>query len=126
MIYTTAGIPGSSARSDTQIPDPAVVAGRWGLLPAGRFPACASLDTAMVGYMLVTPQTTGNPQSGEKAYGIVRTLSTAGAGSDGRRCIPVQAVDQEWITQALFMADGSLYERIRTNNASFTAFVKRW
>ncbi|ECI4647696.1 hypothetical protein ID80_005075 [Salmonella enterica subsp. enterica serovar Ball] len=126
MIYTETDMPGIGTSDVTEVPDPAVVAGRWGLLPAGRFPQCDDLDTAMVGYMLVTPQTTGNPQSGEDAYGIVWTLSTAGAGSDGRRCIPVQAVDQEWITQVLFMADGSLYERVRTNNAAFTAFVKRW
>ncbi|HAB4051794.1 TPA_asm: hypothetical protein GBY29_18700, partial [Salmonella enterica subsp. diarizonae] len=125
MIYTATML-GDSTLNVTQVPDPSVVAGRWGLLPAGRFPECISLDTAMVGFMLVTPDTTGNPASGEDAYGIAWTLSTMGAGNDGQRCIPERAVDQEWITQILFMADGSLYERVRTNKMAFTKFVKRW
>ncbi|EDV5020544.1 hypothetical protein ID80_000998 [Salmonella enterica subsp. enterica serovar Ball] len=126
MIYTETDTLGGGTSDITEVPDPAVVAGRWGLLPAGRFPQCDDLDTAMMGYMLVTPDTRGNPQSGETAFGMAWTLSTMGAGNDGRRSIPVQAVDQEWITQVLFMADGSLYQRVRTNKTAFTTFVKRW
>lgn len=126
MIYTDTSTFGGEDQNVTQVPDPSVVAGRWGLLPAGRFPACDDLDTAMVGYMLMTPETRGNPVSGEGAYGIAWTISSMGAGSDGQRRIPVKAVDQEWITQTLLMADGSLYQRVRTNKTAFTKFVKRW
>ncbi|EBY1700119.1 hypothetical protein DU083_22225 [Salmonella enterica subsp. enterica serovar Javiana] len=126
MIYANTPVLGSVEKHEQQIPDPSVVAGRWGLLPAGKFPACANLDTAMVGYMLVTPSTIGNPQSGAAAYGIAWTIATLGAGDDGRRRLPSPAVDQEWITQVLLMGDGSLFERVRTNRLAFTPFVKRW
>ncbi|HBZ9867374.1 TPA: hypothetical protein MND73_004304 [Salmonella enterica subsp. houtenae] len=127
MIYSNTVVLGKVIRNVLQVPDPQVVAGRWGLLPSDRFETCVALDTAMVGYMQVTPQTAGNPQSGSGAWGIVQTLSTYGAGDDGKRSLgaPPRG-SQEWVTQILFMADGSLYTRTRTNEEAFKPFVKRW
>lgn len=127
MIYNNTARLGKGIREVNQVPDPSVVAGRWGLLPAGAFPVCVDLDTAMVGYMQVTPQTGHNPLSGDSGRGIVQTLSTYGAGNDGQRLLSAPAANsQEWVTQILFMADGSLYTRTRTNAEKWKAFVKRW
>ncbi|EDG3206428.1 DUF977 family protein [Salmonella enterica] len=79
-----------------------------------------------VGYMTVTPDTKGNPQSGDVAFGMVQTLDSLGAGNDGQKVIPAVGAAKEWITQILFMADGSLYTRARVNNNGFQPFVKRW
>lgn len=103
-----------------------LIAGRFGLFHAKDAPVCNNLDTAAVGYMTVTPDTNGNPQSGDMAFGMVQTLNSLGAGNDGQKVIPLVGGAKEWITQILFMADGSLYTRARVNNNSFQPFVKRW
>ncbi|HBL9998245.1 TPA: hypothetical protein LT059_002752 [Salmonella enterica subsp. enterica serovar Kodjovi] len=103
-----------------------LIAGRFGLFHAKDAPVCNNLDTATVGYMTVTPDTNGNPQSGDMAFGMVQTLNSLGAGDDGQKVIPPVGGSKEWITQILFMADGSLYTRARVNNNSFQPFVKRW
>ncbi|HFZ8572531.1 TPA: hypothetical protein ACIPFX_004397 [Salmonella enterica subsp. enterica serovar Birkenhead] len=103
-----------------------LVAGRFGLFYAEDAPVCTNLDTAMVGYMKVTPTTKANPQSGPLAYGNVQTLDSRGAGNDGRRTIPPTGVTPEWVMQILFMADGSLFTRSRINNGAFGPFIKRW
>ncbi|EIY5516047.1 hypothetical protein MM424_001374 [Salmonella enterica] len=102
------------------------ISGRFGLLHAKDAPICENLDVAMAGYMLVTPDTKGNPQSGDLAYGMVQTLDSLGAGDDGQRTVPPVGGAKEWITQILFMADGSLYTRVRVNNNAFQSWVKRW
>ncbi|EIX3165357.1 hypothetical protein MKB28_005510 [Salmonella enterica] len=103
-----------------------LISGRFGLLHAKDAPVCASLDTAMVGYMLVTPSTQGNPQSGNLAYGMVQTLDSRGAGDNGQRTVPPVGAAKEWVTQILFMADSSLYTRTRVNDNAFQPFIKRW
>lgn len=102
------------------------ISGRFGLLHAKDAPICANLDTAMVGYMAITPDTQGNPQSGDQAFGMVQTLDSLGAGDDGQRTVPPVGGTKEWIIQVLFMADGSLYTRYRVNNGRFSPFIKRW
>ncbi|EDQ8489480.1 hypothetical protein GQ231_003226 [Salmonella enterica] len=103
-----------------------LIAGRFGLFHAKDASVCTHLDTATVGYMTVTPDTKGNPQSGDVAFGMVQTLDSLGAGNDGQKVIPAVGAAKEWITQILFMADGSLYTRARVNNNGFQPFVKRW
>ncbi|EDQ7909940.1 hypothetical protein CFL29_005272 [Salmonella enterica] len=80
----------------------------------------------MIGYMLVTPDTKGNPQSGDLAYGQVQTLDSFGAGNDGQRTLPPVGEIKEWVMQIVLMADGSMYSRNRINNGAFQPFVKRW
>lgn len=103
-----------------------LIAGRFGLFYAKDAPVCEDLDTAKVAYMSVTPDTKGNPQSGPMAYGNLQTLDSLGAGEDGQRKIPPVGATKEWVTQVLFMADGSLYTRARVNNNPFQPFIKRW
>ncbi|EBD6450487.1 hypothetical protein DWE95_12000 [Salmonella enterica] len=103
-----------------------LISGRFGLLHANDAPVCVNLDTAMIGYMLVTPDTKGNPQSGDQAFGMVQTLDSLGAGDDGRRTLPPVGGSKEWVIQILFAADGSLYTRYRVNNGRFSPFIKRW
>lgn len=103
-----------------------LIAGKFGLLYAQDAPVCANLDTAVVGYMMVTPDTKGNPQAGDMAYGMVQTLDSLGAGNDGQKAIPTVGGSREWITQIILMADGSLYSRARVNNNVFQPFIKRW
>ncbi|EAA4186796.1 hypothetical protein QF20_002277 [Salmonella enterica subsp. enterica] len=103
-----------------------LIAGRFGLFHAKDAPVCTNLDTARVGYMAVTPDTKGNPQSGNMAFGMVQTLDSLGAGEDGQRPVPPVGDIKEWITQILFMADGSMYTRARVNNNGYLPFIKRW
>ncbi|EGG3070876.1 hypothetical protein MOR33_004734 [Salmonella enterica] len=115
------------AQSGQPAPDLAeVVAGRFGLFHAKDAPVCENLDNAMVAYMAITPDTKGNPQTGNMAFGIVQTLDSLGAGDNGQKVIPSVGGAKEWITQILFMADGSLYTRARVNNNAFQPFIKRW
>lgn len=123
MIITNTNTLGAPAEMQVAL---AALSGRFGLLFADEAPICENLDTATSGYMTITPETKNNPQSGELAYGNVQTLDSLGAGADGRRAIPAVGGMKEWITQILFMADGSLYTRCRVNNNDFQPFVKRW
>ncbi|ECI8027892.1 hypothetical protein E2G82_27685, partial [Salmonella enterica subsp. enterica serovar Ramatgan] len=41
-----------------------LIAGRFGLFHAEDAPICDNLDNAIIGYMAITPDTKGNPQSG--------------------------------------------------------------
>ncbi|ECW0050677.1 hypothetical protein F3P81_14160 [Salmonella enterica subsp. enterica] len=126
MILTNTNTLGAQTRQSA-VPNLAeLIAGRFGLLHAEDAPICTNLDTAMVGYMLITPDTKGNPQSGNLAYGQVQTLDSLGADNDGQKVIPPVGGTKEWITQILFMADGSLYTRARVNENAFLPFVKRW
>lgn len=103
-----------------------LIAGRFGLFAANGAQICTNLDVAMVGYMMIIPDTKGNPQSGDMAFGMVQTLDSLGAGNDGQKVIPPVGAAKEWITQILLMADGSLYTRSRVNNGGFQPFIKRW
>lgn len=103
-----------------------LTAGRFGLFHAKDAPVCADLDAATVGYMMITPGTKGNPQAGDYAYGMVQTLDSLGAGDDGQLKVPPVGGAKEWITQILFMADGSMYTRARVNANAFQPFIKRW
>ncbi|ECW0107058.1 hypothetical protein J9T75_002954 [Salmonella enterica] len=126
MILTNTNTLGAQT-GQSAVPNLAeLIAGRFGLLHAEDAPICTNLDTAMVGYMLITPDTKGNPQSGNLAYGQVQTLDSLGAGDNGQKVIPPVGGAKEWITQILFMADGSLYTRARVNENAFLPFVKRW
>ncbi|EHJ3655070.1 hypothetical protein J9T75_000205 [Salmonella enterica] len=126
MILTNTNTLGAQTRQSA-VPNLAeLIAGRFGLLHAEDAPICTNLDTAMVGYMLITPDTKGNPQSGNLAYGQVQTLDSLGAGDNGQKVIPPVGGAKEWITQILLMADGSLYSRSRVNENGFQPFIKRW
>lgn len=103
-----------------------LMAGKFGLFHAKDAPVCTELNTARVGYMAVTPDTRGNPQPGNMAYGVVQTLDSLGCGESGNRQIPPAGDAKEWIMQILFMADGSLYTRSRINDGAFSPFIKRW
>lgn len=124
MIITNANTLGEqSGQSALNLAD---LSGRFGLFYVNDATVCENLDTAMIGYMLVAPDTKGNPQSGDQAFGMVQTLDSLGAGDDGRRTVPPVGSVKEWITQILFMVDGSLYTRTRVNDGAFKPFIKRW
>ncbi|MMS77489.1 hypothetical protein D9O31_13195 [Salmonella enterica] len=113
--------PGQSAPNMADL-----IAGRFGLFHAKEAPICDNLDNAIIGYMTITPDTKGNPQSGDFAYGQVQSIDSLGAGDDGKKVIPPVGGAKEWITQILLMADGSLYSRARVNANGFQPFIKRW
>ncbi|EGO2818966.1 hypothetical protein ITU92_003108 [Salmonella enterica] len=115
---------GQTAAAPPNLAD--LISGRFGLFYADDAPVCENLDTAMIGYMLVTPDTKGNPQSGALAYGQLQTLDSFGAGNDGQRTLPPVGEIKEWVMQIVLMADGSMYSRNRINNGTFQPFIKRW
>ncbi|EGG3070598.1 hypothetical protein MOR33_004447 [Salmonella enterica] len=125
MISVNSGVLGQQEERE-ELPDLAVVAGRFGLMNSGPAPVCTDLNRTTVGEMLVTPDTKNNPVSGSQGWGLVVTWDSLGAGQDGLRVIPDTGAAKEWITQMLMVADGSLYTRTRINQEAFGAFVKRW
>ncbi|AXC64656.1 hypothetical protein DOE63_02750 [Salmonella enterica subsp. diarizonae serovar 59:z10:-] len=114
------------AQGEGSAPPATKLSGCFGLFHAHDAPVCANLDTAMVGYMEVTPVTQGNPQPGNMAFGMVQTLDSFGAGDNGQRTLPPVGEIKEWVMQLLFMADGSLYTRARINAGAFQPWIKRW
>ncbi|EFQ9239871.1 hypothetical protein H0J56_003872 [Salmonella enterica] len=126
IIPNTNTLGEQSGQTTSTTPNLADLSGRFGLFHANDATVCENLDTAMIGYMLVTPDTKGNPQSGDQVFGMVQTLDSLGAGDDGRRTLPPVGGSKEWVIQILFAADGSLYTRYRVNNGKFSPFIKRW
>ncbi|ECW3056303.1 hypothetical protein F3X21_00700 [Salmonella enterica] len=126
MIIPNTNTLGEQSGQAAAAPNLAELSGRFGLFYAGDASICADLGAATVGYMAVAPGTKGNPQTGEQAYGMVQTLDSFGAGSDGRRAVPPVGELKEWVMQILFMVDGSLYTRSRINAGEFPPFIKRW
>ncbi|EKC7217727.1 hypothetical protein OP853_000091 [Salmonella enterica] len=114
----------------TQIGEPPVLdlsflGGIFGGIPAGPMPDCANANTALIGWMKITAATLNHPAPAIQ-YGIMQTIDTMGAGLDGRRCVPVNTIMQEWVFQQALMIDGSLYMRQRINTGGWSGWVKRW
>ncbi|HGA5503357.1 TPA: hypothetical protein ACISZU_000131 [Salmonella enterica subsp. enterica serovar Potsdam] len=105
--------------------DIAAIAGLFGTLPADKMEECKDTNTAPVGRSVIRQDTQHHPDT-VKGYGMLVTEDTFGAGQQGKRCIPVNTEQEEWVFQRAFMTDGSLYTRQKINQENWTAWVKRW
>ncbi|EMD3042964.1 hypothetical protein VQ366_003953 [Salmonella enterica] len=118
MIITNSQYPGSPVADVSQF------AGLFGSLPAGEMPECADASTALIGWEKVTPSTKNHPNAGMQ-YGILWTIDTMGCGQDGKRRVPVNTVQQEWVYQMALMTNGAVLMRQRINKGNWSGWV-RW
>ncbi|EGZ5754034.1 hypothetical protein VY487_001670 [Salmonella enterica] len=118
MIITNSQYLGSPVADVSQF------AGLFGSLPVGEMPVCADANTALIGWEKVTPSTKNHPNAGMQ-YGILRTIDTLGCGQDGKRRVPVNTVQQEWVYQMALMTNGAVLMRQRINRGNWSGWV-RW
>lgn len=97
--------------------------GVFGGIPAGKMEECIDANTALIGWSVLTTATRNDPGGG---YGLLQTIDTMGAGTDGRRHVPAKTVMQEWIFQQAFLTSGVLMTRQKINTRAWTPWVKRW
>ncbi|EBD7600246.1 hypothetical protein C5J58_13245 [Salmonella enterica] len=101
-----------------------LLSGIFGSLPAGEMPECADTNTALIGWEKVTPDTKNHPNTGMQ-YGILWTIDTLGCGQSGKRRVPVNTVQQEWVYQMALMTNGAVLMRQRINKGGWSGWV-RW
>ncbi|EMD4058439.1 hypothetical protein VQ197_004687, partial [Salmonella enterica] len=53
------------------------------------------------------------------------TIDTLGCGQDGKRRVPVNTVQQEWVYQMALMTNGAVLMRQRINRGNWSGWV-RW
>ncbi|EEI4447828.1 hypothetical protein ACH8KY_002874 [Salmonella enterica subsp. enterica serovar Braenderup] len=112
--------------------DPSQIAGRFGAMPAGEYETIADLNLAPVGLCQARkaepgrPVTTVNTPPGAEFYGAVYTLSSAGAGKDGRRHLTSPLEEDEVVVQFYYDTSARLYTRSGFGRAGFTPWKKRW
>ncbi|ECW2977832.1 TPA_asm: hypothetical protein GBZ67_22375 [Salmonella enterica subsp. diarizonae] len=117
-----------------QIPDinPQMIAGRSGAFPAGEMETVDDLDLAPVGPYVVRkgseakyPKGTKNIPPGAAPYGTVLTVSSAGAGQDGKRCITKPLTDNEFVYQIFFDTTLALFTRSGFGKTGFTVWQRK-
>lgn len=128
MIYTKSPPPAPQ----TPDIDPLMVAGRAGAFPAGEMETVDDLDLAPVGPYVVRkggepgyPKGTKNIPPNAQPYGTVLTVSSAGAGADGKRSITKPLRDNEFVYQLYFDTLLQLFTRSGFGTAGFSAWEKK-
>lgn len=117
-----------------QLPDtdPSQIAGRYGFMPAGEYDTTEDCNLAPVGYSQARkgepgrPVTTVNIPPGANPYGAVFTVSSAGAGKDGRRRLTSPLMEGEVVIQFYQDTYTRLWVRAAYGRAGFTVWKKRW
>ncbi|EDG4837764.1 hypothetical protein GCW80_12315 [Salmonella enterica] len=94
------------------------LAGRFGGFPAGEMETIDDFDTAPVGPGVVRaggepdyPKRTKGIPEGARPYGTVLTISSKGAGADGKRRITKPLSDNEFVYQLYFDNGLTLFTR---------------
>ncbi|EDK0891391.1 hypothetical protein GFX03_17215 [Salmonella enterica] len=117
-----------------QLPDIDItqLAGRFGGFPVGEMETIDDMDTAPVGPYVVRkggepgyPKGTQNIPPGAAPYGIVLTVSSAGAGVGGKRRITKPLPDNEFVYQLYFDTTLKLFVRSGSGKDGFSAWEKR-
>ncbi|EJJ4360139.1 hypothetical protein NI484_003215 [Salmonella enterica] len=113
-------------------PAPADIAGRFGAATTGALPLIADINLAPVGqatargvaeagYSIVTKNIPPNAQP----WGLIVTLSSAGAGADGRRCLTSPLLPGECVFQFYFDTTQQLFTRGGSDTGGFSAWQKQ-
>ncbi len=112
--------------------DPSMIAGRAGAFPVGEMETVDDLDLAPVGPYVVRkggepayPKGTKNIPLNAQPYGTVLTVSSAGAGADGKRSITKPLRDNEFVYQLYFDTLLQLFTRSGFGKAGFSAWEKK-
>lgn len=105
--------------------EPSQISGRFGAMTSGPLEVVTDFNTALVGFMRSTKAVPHIPDS-SWPWGGVWTVSSEGAGMDGRRCLTLPLKDDEIVLQFLYSTASTLYSRVGFGNAGFTPWQKRW
>ncbi|EKK3319526.1 hypothetical protein PMI54_004876 [Salmonella enterica] len=125
-IYTKSPPPPAPELPDI---DPSQIAGRFGGFPAGEMETIDDMDTAPVGPYAVRKggetgymKGTKNIPPAAQPWGTVLTVSSLGAGQDGKRRITKPLQDNEFVMQLYFDTSLTLYTRSGYGKNGFTAW----
>ncbi|EAO0949703.1 hypothetical protein CEH87_05430 [Salmonella enterica] len=128
-IYTKSPPPPAPELPDIDITQ---LAGRFGGFPVGEMETIDDIDTAPVGPYVVRkggvpayPKGTKNIPDGANPYGFILTLSSRGAGADGKRRITNPLPDDEFVYQILFDTTLQLFTRSGYGKAGFSGWEKK-
>ncbi|EIC4352169.1 hypothetical protein LJS80_001100 [Salmonella enterica] len=108
------------------------LAGMFGAMPSGEFVVLEDCNLAPVGLYQARqaetgrPVTTRNVPPGATPYAAVMTISSEGAGKDGRRSITSPLKDGEIVVQFYYDTTLRLYTRTGNGKAGFTPWKKQW
>lgn len=112
--------------------DPSQIAGRFGGFPTGEMETIDDIDTAPVGPYVVRkggvpayPKGTKNIPAGANPYGFILTISTKGAGADGKRRITSPLQDDEFVFQIFFDTLLQLFTRKGYGKEGFSGWEKK-
>ncbi|HBZ9863993.1 TPA: hypothetical protein MND73_000692 [Salmonella enterica subsp. houtenae] len=105
--------------------DLSFLGGLFGGLPAGQMEECRNTNAALMCWSKITPQTLNHPNK-NVGWGLLWTLDSLGVGPTGKRYVPTENADQEWILQQAAMIDGTILARQRINKLPWTPWVVRW
>lgn len=107
------------------LPEGALATGIFGAIgSAGTLPL-ADCNTAVSG-LGKTSSATKNVPDRSWPWGIVFTVSSEGAGTEGLREIPAKLDDGEVVYQMYFDTKSNLYVRSATWLTGWSGWVKRW
>lgn len=105
--------------------NPAHIAGHFGAMASGEFPVVRDFDRAQVGFMKADTNVSGSPFP-SWPWGGLWTISSEGAGADGRRFLSAPLHDEEIVLQLFYSTGNTLYSRTGLGKAGFTSWQKRW
>ncbi|AXC65625.1 hypothetical protein DOE63_08410 [Salmonella enterica subsp. diarizonae serovar 59:z10:-] len=110
-----------------KLPDiePSQMSGRFGAMTSDPLEVVTDFDTALVGFMRSSKAVPGIPDP-SWPWGGVWTVSSQGAGMDGRRYLTHPLKDGEIVSQFLYSTAGVLYYRTGFGNAGFIPWQKKW
>lgn len=110
-----------------KLPDiePSQMSGRFGAMTSDPLEVVTDFNVALVGFMRSNKAVPHIPDP-SWPWGGLWTVSSEGAGMDGRRYITLPLKDDEIVLQFLYSTASTLYSRVGFGNTGFTAWQKRW
>ncbi|EMA8409187.1 hypothetical protein AAII14_003307 [Salmonella enterica subsp. diarizonae serovar 50:k:z] len=128
-IYTKSPPPPAPELPDIDINQ---LAGSFGGFPAGEMETIDDMDTAPVGPYVVRKggepaymKGTKNIPPTAQPYGALLTISSLGAGQDGKRRITNPLQDNEFVYQLYFDTSLTLFTRSGLGKGGFTPWKKQ-
>lgn len=107
------------------LPEGAFLQALSGSIPSGEMEFTADCNIAMVGLTRTTTSGLNVPVSWTP-WGSLLTISTLGAGRDGRRWITARLEEGEMVYQMHYGTDGALHTRSGLWLTGFGSWVRRW
>lgn len=101
------------------------MSGRFGAMTSGQVELITEFNTAPLGFAYSKKAVPHIPNP-SWPWGGVWTISSEGAGRDGRRYLTSPLLDDEIVMQFLYSTAGVLYSRMGFGSAGFIPWKTRW